>query len=149
MNLKIKKNKSAGFLSLSILFAELILTACNSQPKNPEITTETLSPMTDTTTSANQDWEQFKQDANRQIADANDSISSFKLRVKKLNGKIKVKYEDEIARLQEKNDALKAKLDSFKKVESKDNWDGFKMKFNDDMAKIKATLRDSTDVNQK
>jgi hypothetical protein len=138
-------------LSGNFIFAGLIFTACNQHPNNTsDNTTVTTADTTavDSTTAMKADWQKFKQDADHQIADMNDTISSFKMRLKKLHGKMKTRYEHDITVMQEKNDTLKAKLDNFK-IESKDKWNDFKDKFNYDMAKLKGYLRDSTAVSEK
>jgi hypothetical protein len=156
--MKTTKTKYGSLLNAVIIcgnvfIAGLIFSACNNTQPNGAVSNTTTAGDTtvatvDSTSNIQADWQKFKQDANQQIADANDSIATFKKRAKKLNGKMKAKYEHEVVILQQQNDELKAKLDSFK-IDTKYKWDDFKMSFNADMAKLKDYLRDSTNAGQK
>lgn len=137
-----------NFFIAGIIFSACNNTQPNGAPANNTTLADTTAVAVDSTGAMQADWQKFKQDANQQIADANDSIATFKKRAKKLNGKMKAKYEHEVDILQQKNDELKAKLDTFK-IDTKYKWDDFKMSFNADMAKLKDYLRDSTNAGQK
>lgn len=128
----------------------IIFSACNSNSGKDkgsgnvqqQTTVDTLAD------NAKAEWEKFKADADQSIAETRDSIEVFKKKVDKLSGKAKLKYEKEVARLEQKNDELKSKLDNYKD-EGKEKWEAFKNDFNHDMQELKSWLKDSTDVHQK
>lgn len=87
------------------------------------------------------EWQQFKSDAELKISANEKSINEFKVEIKTASKKFKVKYEKEVAALEQKNIELKKKISEYK-YEGKDKWEEFKRVFNQDMDIVGKALKD-------
>jgi hypothetical protein len=70
-------------------------------------------------------------------------IAEFKARISKEKKENIAKYEKTIAELEQKAGDMKKKLEDFK-VEGKDKWDSFKLKFDHDMDELGKALKNFT-----
>ncbi len=96
------------------------------------------------------EWQNFKSTSEQKIQDNENSIAAFKEKTEKSGTKIKadvkVKYNKEIANLEEKNRLLKKKLEEYKN-DGKTSWQDFKTGFNNDMDKLGKAVNDLTSDN--
>ncbi|QSE96441.1 sll1863 family stress response protein [Fulvivirga lutea] len=92
--------------------------------------------------------EDYRKNANATITSNERSIKEFKARIP--NGKINVKaeYQEKIKELEEKNTAMKQKLNDYT-VEGKDQWEVFKAEFSNDMDALGKAIKNLTVNNVK
>ncbi len=93
-------------------------------------------------------YESFKNESEEKITANEDLISRLKEDAKKAKKETKVKYENAIADLEQRNDAMKTKLRDYKR-EGKEEWQSFKREFNHDMDELGKALEDLTKNNVK
>ena len=87
-------------------------------------------------------FNQSKRRAMKNTIEANEKrIDAFKEKMEKAGLKIKAKYGDEVAVLEQKNRDLKKKLEDYKD-EGQSKWEEFKTNFNHDMDGIGKTMKD-------
>jgi chromosome segregation ATPase len=139
------KSKLITF-SLVVFMVAGILCACNSPKNKAEATQESKDSLTqaantaaDTVNTAKADWEKFRTEASDKIKQNEDSITSFKVRIKNKDAKIKAKYNKVIARIEKKNNELKAKLEAYK-AETREELEKFKSDFNNSMDTLDADI---------
>jgi hypothetical protein len=87
------------------------------------------------------EWKKFKKDADLKIVINKKSIDEFKLQIKRSGNKVKAKYDNVVAVLEQKNIWLKEKASEYK-YEGKDKWEDYKIGFNRDMDDVRKALRD-------
>jgi predicted RNase H-like nuclease (RuvC/YqgF family) len=68
-------------------------------------------------------------------------INAFKEKMEEAGLKVKEKYSEEVAMLEQKNRGLKKKLEEYKD-EGQSKWEEFKTNFNHDMDGIGKTMKD-------
>ena len=68
-------------------------------------------------------------------------INEFKKKLITSSEKFKAKYENKILTLEQKNIELKKKINEYQ-YEGKDNWEEFKLEFNNDMDSIGNAITD-------
>jgi len=139
-------------LSFTIFIAGCLFTACNSGENKGEVadksqdTIEELRAwIADTAGIHKSEWGKFKTDAEEKIRQNEDSMRVFKNKIGKADTKIKMKYEHEITRLEEKNSEMKTKLAGYKD-ESKEKWGKFKTNFNNSMDSLSADMKRTFDL---
>ena len=147
-----EKKSTVIFYTLAIGATMFAFTACNQNKTTSSSTATTTDTSTVTTVAVdtNQlkaDLEKFKADASAKLKQSDDSIAAIKMKVAKLNKQAKIKYEKHIADLQSKNDSLKARLSGYK-LDSKEKWQEFKMKFMQDMDSVSNPLHDNSGWNE-
>jgi len=87
------------------------------------------------------EWRQFKTDAELKIKANENRIDEFKAETNKADNKLKNKYEQEVAVLEQKNIELKRKLSEYN-YEGKDKWQQFKIELNDDIEVVGNSIKD-------
>ena len=97
--------------------------------------------MKDVQSENDKEWRQFKTDAELKIKANENRIDEFKAETNKADNKLKNKYEQEVAVLEQKNIELKRKLSEFE-YEEKDKWKEFKQGFNHDVDVVGKALND-------
>lgn len=152
--------KSVFILAVATLLSGNLLTSCKSnaekegdalenvQDANQELEEAQTETVTDAaTTKANQaEWDAFKADVNANIAKNEARIAGLKSDLKKQGKAIDASYEKSVAELEEKNEAMKAKLKEYETTQS--DWNEFKREFNSDMSDLGESLKNLT-VNNK
>ena len=93
------------------------------------------------------DIENFKKETNAKIEANNQVIVEFKVKAANAKKDAKVYYEEQIAILEQKNIAMKAKLDTYQE-NGKDNWETFKTEFNKDMNDLGEAFKNFTVKNK-
>jgi uncharacterized protein (DUF342 family) len=95
-----------------------------------------------------QEWIAFKESSDSIIRINDMKIAQLKLKMKNSNKSIDAKYEENMATLDQKNEALKIKMVSYKNDANSD-WQSFKREFNHDMDEIGQAFKDLTVDNKK
>ncbi len=129
-------------LAGSLLIAGLFFTGCTDNRDNAKDNVEQANQdMIDAQIQFEQDWQQFKSNAELRINSNQQQIDDFKAAMRATSTKFKAKYENEVLTLEQKNIELKKKLNDFK-YERKENWEEFKISFNNDMDVLGNALND-------
>jgi len=129
------KNKYS-ILAVFLLFAGSVFIGCeNNREDAKEDVKQANQAMMEAQAQFENEWQQFKNDAELKIEANQKKIEDFKVAMKTTTEKFKAKYENEVLTLEQNNIELKKKLNDYK-YEGKDNWENFKQKFNYDMDSI-------------
>ena len=127
--------------AVSLLITGLIFNGCDNRDNAKDDLEKANQEMIDTQKQIEQEWQQFKSDAELKINTNQQKIDDFKAAMKTTSTKFKAKYENEVLTLEQKNIELKKKLNEFK-YERKENWEDFKKAFNSDMDSVGTALND-------
>ena len=129
-------------LAGSLLIAGLFFTGCNDNREDTKNSVEQANQdMIDAQIQFEQDWQQFKSNAESRINSNQQQIDDFKVAMKSTSTRFKAKYENEVLTLEQKNIELRKQLNDFK-YERKENWEEFKVTFNNDMDVVSNSLND-------
>lgn len=132
-------------LAIIVLIAGSVFTGCNNNQKKVDAAKENVKQanqeLKDAQAKYEQEWQQFKSDAELKISANEKSINEFKAKMKTEGTKFKAKYEKEVAVLEQKNIELKKKISEYK-YEGKDNWEEFKRDFNRDIDIVGNAIKD-------
>ena len=93
------------------------------------------------------EWKAFKENAQIQIDKNNARIAELRVKLKKPGKALDEIYASRINTLEEKNKALKARIDVYESNQS--DWETFKREFNHDMDELGQALKDFTVDNKK
>jgi outer membrane murein-binding lipoprotein Lpp len=129
-------------LSAIALITVLLLTGCEKSGENAqEQVKKANQEMLDAQAQFNNEWQQFKSDAEMKISSNEKKIEEFKAAMKTTSKKFKTKYENTILTLEQKNIELQKKLNDYQ-YEGKENWVKFKQAFNNDMDSVGNVIND-------
>ncbi len=102
----------------------------------------------DAMTKANDaEWQTYKTDANKTIAENETRIMELQTAMKKPGSTFDEAYKNNIESLSEKNTALKVKIGDYENNQT--DWDTFKREFNSDMEGLGQAMKDLTVNNKK
>lgn len=93
------------------------------------------------------DIETFKKETAVKIEANNQMIADFNVKIATSKKDAKAYYVEQIALLEQKNIAMKVKLDTYEES-GKDNWETFKTEFNKDMNALGEAFKNFTVKNQ-
>ncbi|MBS1686437.1 MAG: hypothetical protein JSS76_16990 [Bacteroidetes bacterium] len=133
-------------LTTMALIASAILAACDRQPrKTAELqrindSMEHPHNYADTFNADRQDWENFKIEARARLKQNEDSLQNISDRIGKAGEKLRAGYDQKMITLRARNNELKDRLESYTD-EGRDNWDKFKLSFNNDMDSISRNMQ--------
>lgn len=122
-----------------VLSAGFIITGCDDRDNTKENVRQENNEMIEAKVQYENEWRQFKQDAESRINTIQTKIDDFKLEMEKASSNFKTKYANEILTLEQKNIELKKELNDFR-YEGKDKWEKFKYRFFDDVESVENTL---------
>ena len=88
----------------------------------------------------------YKSEMNKQITENKTIIASLKVDLDKQSALIKAARESKIAELELKNSEMEIKINNYT-AEDKDNWEKFKVEFNQDMESMKEAIKGLNAVN--
>ena len=91
-------------------------------------------------------WKTYKAEAEAKMKTNDVRIDELKAGMKKAGKSVAASYKENVAILEKKNMAMKARISDYDKSQS--NWESFKKEFNHDMDELGAALKDFT-VNNK
>jgi chromosome segregation ATPase len=142
------KMKKSIWASVVFFFAVgIVFTSCDTPAKKVENAESNVVEAKEELVQAQQDYlaevESYRQETAEKIAANNRSIAEFNARIEAEKKETKADYRVKIAEIEKKNNDLKLKLDNYR-VESKDQWEAFKIEFNRDMDQLGAALKDLT-----
>lgn len=153
-------NKSIFILALTTFLAGNVFTSCKSNTdkeedaiENIQEAKENLENVTedinnDAITKANDaEWQTYKADANKTIAENEVRIVALKKAMNKAGTTFDETYKKNIEVLEERNEALKTKISNYENNQT--DWASFKREFSSDMTEIGDALRDLTVNNKK
>lgn len=143
-------------LALTAFIVGTMVAGCQSSAKKVEKDRENLQEAKDNVVEAKQELNQalkdsimqFKQESGETISNNEKSILELKAQIAKENKVTKAKYEKIVADLEQKNAAMKSKLDAYQDIEQ-DKWASFKREFKHDMDELGNALKDITINNKK
>ena len=128
------------------LLVGFVLTSCKINQENKvtdakENVKQAQQDLKNVQSENDKEWRQFKKDAELKIKANEDRIDEFKAETKKAGNKLKNKYEQEVAVLEQKNIEIKRKLSEYN-YEGKDKWWQFKIELNDDIEVVGNSIKD-------
>jgi hypothetical protein len=94
-----------------------------------------------------EEWKTFRSESEQKIRDNEIRLTELNVKMKKQGRVIDTPYGKKIAILELQNKDMKARLESYEKIQS--NWITFKHEFNNDMVAIGDELKDLTVDNNK
>ncbi|MCU0419628.1 MAG: hypothetical protein MUC38_08210 [Cyclobacteriaceae bacterium] len=94
------------------------------------------------------DMEKFKKETADKIAANNATLADLKVRMAQERSVTREKFTTNIRQLEEKNDALKRKINEYR-TDNKTDWNRFKDEFNRDMTELGKALKDLSVENVK
>ncbi len=139
------KSKLIHLLLLGISSA-ILMAACDRQPrKTAELqrindSMEHPHNYADTFNADRQKWEEFKIEARARLKQNDDSLKSMSAKIDRTNAKVKTEYQQKMTALQTRNIELRSRVDDYKE-EGRENWESFKMKFNNDMDTMSQNIK--------
>lgn len=152
--------KSILVLAAATFIAGNVFTSCKSNTEkeedaieNVQDAKENLEAVTedinnDAITKANDaEWQTFKAEANKTIAENEARIVELKKAINKPGTTFDATYKKNIEVLQEKNTALKTKISNYENNQT--DWASFKREFESDITEIGSALKDLTVNNKK
>lgn len=153
--------KSFFIFALSTIVTGFVFTSCKSDVEKEADAVEEVQDAkedlnevqnevaADTVAQAdNSEWNSYKTKAQASIAANETRISDLKSEMNKVGSKMDAKYKKSVTVLEEKNVALKAKIDGYKSS-NKTEWESFKREFDSDMTKLGDAFKDLTVDNKK
>ena len=147
--------KKTILVLIASIFITTILTNCTSSSEKVENATEDVKDAKEDVKDAKEDlnevqneiiadtlaqtdnseWDAFKTQAQASITANEVRISDLKKEMNKVGTKLDANYKKSVDVLEQKNIALKAKIDGYKSS-NQANWDSFKREFDSDMSTL-------------
>ena len=149
------KNALLIFTLLTLFFTGVLFTSCQSSAeKVSDAKTEVQVAEQDLKNAeikeqqaANEAaWMAFKADIDVKIKANETAITELKAKIKKFGKKSEAMYEKSIAELEQRNTALRTRLDSY--TFGKSDWETFKSEFNRDMDGLGQAIKDLVVTNK-
>ena len=138
-------------LSATVLLAGAIFTSCNSAAEKVDNAEDKSIKADEDFNIAKEEYladvENFKKEITAKIDANNQMIADFKVKAATSKKDAQVYYQEQIAVLEQKNIAMKQKLDAYE-VSGKDNWETFKAEFSRDMNDLGEAFRNFTIKNE-
>ena len=138
------KNKILMFTATGVMLATS-LTSYSQQNKKAEKARkdqiEAKEDLKEAKTDSIADFEKFKKEAEIKIADNQKKIDALKVKKAESNKDTKEKYDKKVVALEEKNNALKNKIDGYSNSKTS-SWTSFKREFNHDMSELGRAFKD-------
>jgi len=120
-------------IALATLIAGTVITACQTSEKKVETAKENVVEANVELKQAIKDsLRDFKLESEQKFSDYEKSIAELKISIAKEQKADRIRYEKELAVLEQKNKDLKTKLSDFND-DSQEKWSAFKTEFNRDM----------------
>ena len=153
-------NRSVFFLTIATLISGSIFTGCKSnsdkeadaienvQEANDDLDAVTDQANKDASTKANDaEWQTYKEEANKTIAENEARIEELKSAMKKPGKTFDATYAKSIGALEERNTNLKTKISDYENNQT--DWESFKREFDSDMSGLGQAFKDLTVNNRK
>lgn len=134
-------------LSAALLLAGAIFTSCNTAAEKVDNAEEKSIKADEDFNIAKEEYltdiENFKKETTAKIDANNKMIADFKVKIAYAKKDAKAYYQEQIAVLEQKNIAMKQKLDAYEES-GKDNWESFKTEFSKDMNDLGEAFKNFT-----
>jgi peptidoglycan hydrolase CwlO-like protein len=128
-------------LAVIMLIAGSVFTGCDNRDSAKEDVEKANQEMIDAQTKFEKEWQQFKSDVELKIDANQKQIDNLKAAMKETTARFKAKYENQLLTLEQKNIELRKKLNDYK-YEGKDNWEIFKVEFNQKVDTVITAIND-------
>lgn len=152
--------KSILVLAVTTFMAGSVFTSCKSNTEKEEDAIENVQDakenLEDVTEDINNDaitkandaeWQTFKAEANKTIAENEARIVELKKAINKPGTTFDATYKKNIEVLEDRNTALKTKISNYENNQT--DWASFKREFESDVTEIGSALKDLTVNNKK
>ncbi|MDP4219324.1 MAG: hypothetical protein Q8916_04815 [Bacteroidota bacterium] len=132
-----------GFVILGAWFAGgLAFSSCQkNQDQQTMQSQDTTSNYHTVSTMGPVDYPTYKTQTEHILAENQDTIASFRARLKNVNAKLKAALDSAGLELERKNEELRATLESYKN-QGTENWDKFKSEFDQSMDSIRNNVEE-------
>ncbi len=138
-------------LTATILLTGAIFTSCNTAAEKVENAKEKSIKADEDFNTAKEEYladvENFRIETAAKIEANKQMIADFNLKIVSAKKDARAYYVEQIAVLEQKNIAMKEKLDAYE-VSGKDNWETFKTEFNKDMNDLGEAFKNFTVKNE-
>lgn len=138
-------------ITTSILLTGAIFTSCNTAAEKVDNAEDKSIKADEDFNIAKEEYladiENFKKETNAKIEANNQMIADFNVKIATSKKDAKAYYVEQIAILEQKNTAMKVKLDAYEES-GKDNWETFKTEFNKDMNDLGEAFKNFTVKNE-
>ena len=138
-------------LTATILLTGAIFTSCNTAAEKVENAKEKSIKADEDFNTAKEEYladvENFRIEIAAKIEANKQMIADFNLKIVSAKKDARAYYVEQIAVLEQKNIAMKEKLDAYE-VSGKDNWETFKTEFNKDMNDLGEAFKNFTVKNE-
>ncbi|WP_298393556.1 hypothetical protein [Flavobacterium sp.] len=136
--------------------AALLFVGCNNSPKDKEVDLENAKEdVTDAEAALQQskldsvaDYNSFKESIALKLDENQRQIDEMKVTINASKDSNKAMYEKELAKLEEKNATLKAKIQNYEQGPAEE-WELFKQEFNNDMDDLGKSISTMAQRNMK
>jgi len=147
--------KSISILAIATLVVGSIVISCKPNTEKEQAAQESVDSAKVALTEAEEnldeakraataeEWQEFKNTTDAKIEENKAKIAELKLKIKKTGKDIDKAYQRNIDTLEQKNERLKIKIDSYKN-DAQSDWNSFKREFNHDMDELGQSLKDFT-----
>lgn len=134
-------------ITTSVMLTGAIFTSCNTAAEKVDKAEDKSIKADEDFNSAKEEYladiENFKKETNAKIDANNQLIADFKVKIASSKKDAQVYYQEQIAILEQKNIAMKQKMDTYQET-GKDNWETFKTEFNKDMNDLGEAFKNFT-----
>lgn len=138
-------------LSAAVLLTGAIFTSCNTAAEKVDNAEEKSIKADENFNSVKEEYiadiKSFKRETNAKIDANKQMIADFKVKIAYAKKDAKAYYVEQIAILEQKNIAMKEKLDAYEES-GKDNWESFKTEFSKDMNDLGEAFKNFTVKNE-
>lgn len=128
--------KAIYFLVVTLIAIGIYFISCKSSPERIDNEIAESRQDSDSRVDYNEDINNFKKDINDRI-DANEKrIKELRENLREEKKEVRKEYEEKIENLEQKNTALKKRINEYREDGIGDRWESFKQEFNHDMDEL-------------
>lgn len=150
------KNYILKFVVL-MSFISFLVVSCNNSPKAKagelenaqEDVVEAENALQQSKIDSVSDYNTYKESIELKLDENQRLISEMKITINASNDSNKAKYEKQLAKLEEKNEELKDKLQNYDQQGTSEKWELFKVEVNKDMDELGKSISNMADRNMK
>jgi len=136
-------------LAISALIAGTMIIGCTSSADKVENAQDNVQAANEQLVKANQaldqairdSIQQFRKESEERIIANENTIVEYRARIARENKENRAIYEKKLAELEQQNREMKRNLADFRE-DSRENWESFRIKFNNDMERSGRAFRD-------
>jgi hypothetical protein len=129
-------------LTIILLLGGSLFTGCENNRDGTKKNVEQANQnMIDEQAQFDNEWKQFRSDAELKITASQNKIDELKAAMKSTSANFKIKYENKILTLEQKNIELRKRINRYK-YEGNENWRDFKKDYNNEADTVEVALND-------